>query len=197
MTPYAKPDTLIGAALSPMDLTRTVSLVVAFSLFNAIAAQFAIHIGPIPITGQTFAVTLTGALLGSRLGAAALIAYLIEGAAGLPFFAGGTGGIGVLLGPSAGYLVSFPAAAYITGAFSEHGWDRRFLTAAAAMAIGSLVILLGGWAWLMVYLRATPLAAFKIGVAPFLVGDVVKIILAAAVLPTGWALLKRKASSLP
>ena len=63
MTPYAKADTLIGAALSPMDLTRTVSLVVAFSLFNAIAAQFAIHIGPIPITGQTFAVTLTGALL--------------------------------------------------------------------------------------------------------------------------------------
>lgn len=194
MTPYAKTDTLIGSALAPMDLTRTVSLVVAFSLFNAIAAQFAIYVGPIPITGQTFAVTLTGALLGSRLGAAALIAYLIEGAAGLPFFAGSTGGIGVLLGPSAGYLVSFPAAAYITGAFSEHGWDRRFLPAAAAMAIGSLVILLSGWAWLMVYLRSTPFAAYKIGVEPFLVGDVVKIILAAAVLPTGWALLKRKAS---
>lgn len=194
MTPYAKADTLIAAALAPMDLTRTVSLVVAFSLFNALAAQFSIYLGPIPITGQTFAVTLTGALLGSRLGAAALIVYLIEGAAGLPFFAGSKGGIGVMLGPSAGYLVSFPAAAYITGAFSEHGWDRRFLTAAAAMAIGSLVILLGGWAWLMVYLRATPLAAFKIGVAPFLVGDVVKIILAASVLPTGWALLKRRAS---
>lgn len=197
MTPYAKADTLIAAALSPMDLTRTVSLVVAFSLFNALAAQFSIYIGPIPITGQTFAVTLTGALLGSRLGAAALIAYLIEGALGMPFFAGSKGGLGVMLGPSAGYLVSFPAAAYITGAFSEHGWDRRFLTAAAAMAIGSVVILLGGWAWLMVYLRATPLVAFKMGVAPFLIADVIKIILAAAVLPTGWALLKRKASSLP
>ena len=197
MTPYAKADTLISAALSPMDLTRTVSLVIAFSLFNALAAQFSIYIGPIPITGQTFAVTLTGALLGSRLGAAALIAYLIEGALGLPFFAGSKGGLGVMLGPSAGYLVSFPAAAYITGAFSEHGWDRRFLTAAAAMAIGSVVILLGGWAWLMVYLRATPLVAFKMGVAPFLIADVIKIILAAAVLPTGWALLKRKASSLP
>jgi len=194
MTTYAKPDTLIGAALSPMDTTRTVSIVIAFSLFNALAAQIAIPIGPVPITMQTFAVTLTGALLGPRLGAAALIAYLIEGASGLPFFAGGLGGLGVLLGPTGGYLVSFPAAAYITGAFSEHGWDRRFLTAVAAMAIGSLVILLAGWSWLVVAMRTAPIAAFTVGVAPFLIGDVIKIILAAAVLPTGWALLKRKAS---
>ena len=194
MTSYAKTDTLIGAALSPMDMTRTVSIVIAFSLFNAIAAQLAIPIGPVPITMQTFAVTLTGALLGPRLGAAALITYLIEGAAGLPFFAEGRAGIGTLLGPTGGYLVSFPAAAYITGAFSEHGWDRHFLTAVAAMAIGSVVILLAGWSWLVVGLGAAPLAAFKAGVAPFLIGDVVKIVLAAAVLPTGWALLKRKAS---
>ena len=194
MTTYAKTDTLIGAALSPMDMTRTVSIVIAFSLFNALAAQIAIPIGPVPITMQTFAVTLTGALLGSRLGAAALIAYLVEGATGLPFFAGGVGGLGVLLGPTGGYLVSFPAAAYITGAFSEHGWDRRFLTAVAAMAIGSLVILLSGWSWLVVALRTNPMAAFNLGVAPFLIGDVVKIVLAAAVLPTGWALLRRKAS---
>ncbi|HSE31422.1 MAG TPA: biotin transporter BioY [Pyrinomonadaceae bacterium] len=194
MTSNVKADTLIGAALSPMDMTRTVSIVIAFSLFNAIAAQIAIPIGPVPVTLQTFAVTLTGALLGSRLGAAALIVYLIEGAAGLPFFAGGTAGIGTFLGPTGGYLVSFPAAAYITGAFSEHGWDKRFLTAVAAMAIGSVVILMAGWAWLMVGLKATPVAAFNVGVAPFLIGDVIKIILAAAVLPTGWALLKRKAS---
>jgi len=165
MTTYAKPDTLIGAALSPMDTTRTVSIVIAFSLFNALAAQIAIPIGPVPITMQTFAVTLTGALLGPRLGAAALIAYLIEGASGLPFFAGGLGGLGVLLGPTGGYLVSFPAAAYITGAFSEHGWDRRFLTAVAAMAIGSLVILLAGWSWLVVAMRTAPIAAFTVPAA--------------------------------
>ena len=194
MTPYSKTGTLINVAVSPMDSTRTVSIVIAFSLLNALAAQIAIPIGPVPITMQTFAVTLTGALLGSRLGAAALIAYLIEGAVGLPFFAGGTAGLGVLLGPTGGYLVSFPAAAYITGAFAEHGWDRRFLTAVAAMAIGSVVILLAGWAWLTVGLKATASGAFKLGVAPFLLGDVVKILLAAAVLPTGWALLKRKAS---
>ena len=194
MTPYSKAETLINVAVSPMDTTRTVSIVIAFSLLNALAAQIAIPIGPVPITMQTFAVTLTGALLGSRLGAAALIAYLIEGAVGLPFFAGGTGGLGVLLGPTAGYLVSFPAAAYITGAFAEHGWDRRFFTAVAAMAIGSVVILLGGWAWLVVGLQATASGAFKLGVAPFLISDVIKVLLAAAVLPTGWALLKRKAS---
>src|SRR5258705_97629 len=120
-TSFAEADTLIGTALAPLDWTRSVGLVFAFSLFTALAAQVAIPIGPVPITGQTFAVLLTGALLGSRLGAAAIIAYLVEGACGLPFFAAGSGGLAHLLGPTGGYLVAFPAAAYITGAFSEHG----------------------------------------------------------------------------
>jgi biotin transporter BioY len=187
-------DTLMGAALAPLDWTRSVSLVVAFSLLTALAAQIVIPIGPVPITGSTFAVLLTGALLGSRLGALAMIAYLIEGASGLPFFYGGHGGFAHLLGPTGGYLVAFPAAAYITGAFAENGWDKRFLTAVLAMAVGSLVILLAGWAWFMVLMHTPPLAAFKVSVAPHIVGDIVKILLAAAVLPTGWAILNRKAS---
>jgi biotin transport system substrate-specific component len=195
-TTYSRPDTLLGAALAPMDWTRAVSLVFAFSLFNAAAAQFSLNIGPIPITGQSFAVTLTGALLGSRLGAMALVAYIIEGSCGLPFFAHGAGGLGVLFGVTGGYIVSFPAAAYITGAFAEHGWDRRFMSAAAAMAIGSVVILAAGWSWLVV-LKTTPAAAFKVGVLPFIAGDIIKVWLAAAVLPTGWAILKRKASQSP
>jgi biotin transporter BioY len=191
-TAYAKPDTLIGAALAPLDWTRSVGLVVAFSLLTALAAQVVIPIGPVPITGQTFAVLLTGALLGSRLGAMAMIVYLIEGASGLPFFFGGSGGIQHLLGPTGGYLVAFPAAAYITGAFAEHGWDKRFLTAGAAMAIGSVLIILSGWAWLSQFMPAA--VAFRAGVRPFIIGDIVKILLAAAVLPSGWMLLKRKAS---
>ena len=191
---YVAPDTLIGAALAPLDWTRSVSLAVVFSLLTALAAQIVIPVGPVPITGQTFAVLLTGALLGSRLGAMAMIVYLAEGAVGLPFFYGGHGGIGHLLGQTGGYLVAFPAAAFIAGAFAENGWDKRFLTAVAAMAIGSIVILLTGWAWFSA-LTNTPLpVAFKLSVAPHLVGDVIKILLAAAVLPTGWALLKRKAS---
>jgi biotin transporter BioY len=187
-------DTLIGAALAPLDWTRTVSLVVAFSLLTALAAQIVIPIGPVPITGSTFAVLLTGALLGSRLGAITMVVYLLEGVSGLPFFYGGTFGLAHLLGQTGGYLVAFPAAAFITGAFAENGWDKRFLTAVVAMAIGSVVILLAGWAWFMVLLHTPPLAAFKVSVAPHIIGDIIKILLAAAVLPTGWAVLKRKAS---
>jgi len=181
----------MGAALSPLDATRSAGLVIVFSLFIAACAQFSIQIGPVPITGQSFAVLLTGALLGSRLGAAAVIAYLIEGAIGLPFFAGGGAGLVRFFGPTGGYLVAFPAAAFIVGAFAEHGWDKRYPTAVAAMAIGSVVILLGGWAWFTILTNTPPVAAFKIAVLPFMAGDIVKIALAAAVLPTGWALLKR------
>ena len=92
-TTYGKPETLIGTALAPLDWTRSVGLAIGFSLLIAAAAQVRIQIWPVPITGQTFAVLLTGALLGSRLGAAAVIAYLIEGAIGLPFFAGGGAGL--------------------------------------------------------------------------------------------------------
>ncbi|HEV7797004.1 MAG TPA: biotin transporter BioY [Pyrinomonadaceae bacterium] len=195
-TAYQQPeaDTLIGAALAPLDWTRSVSLVVTFSLLTALAAQVVIPIGPVPITGSTFVVLLTGALLGSRLGAMAMIVYLIEGASGLPFFYGGHGGFAHLLGPTGGYLVAFPAAAFITGAFAENGWDKRFFTAVAAMAVGSIVILLAGWAWFSVLMHTAPMAAFKVSVMPHIPGDIIKILLAAAVLPTGWALLKRKAS---
>src|SRR3984893_12702107 len=144
-TAFAKSETLLGVALAPLDVVRQVGLVIGFSLLTALAAQVVIPMGPVPITGQTFAVLLTGALLGSRLGAMAMIAYLIEGASGLPFFYGGSGGIQHVLGPTGGYLVGFPAAAFITGAFAEHGWDKRFLTAVAAMTIGSMVILFCGW----------------------------------------------------
>ena len=190
----ANTDTLIGTLLSPLDWTRSFGLAIVFSLFIAACAQFTLPLGDVPITGQTFAVLLTGALLGSRLGAAAVAAYLIEGAVGLPFFAAGGSGLVRFFGPSGGYLVAFPAAAFITGAFAEHGWDKRYHTAAAAMALGSAVILLSGWAWYSV-ITNTPLdISFKLAVMRFLPGDVIKIALAAAVLPTGWALLKRKAS---
>ena len=182
----------MGAALAPLDSTRSVGLVIVFSLFIAASAQFAIHIRTIPITGQTFAVLLTGALLGSRLGAAAVIAYLIEGAVGLPFFAGGAAGIARFLGPTGGYLVAFPAAAFVTGAFAEHGWDKRYPTAVAAMAIGSAIIFLGGWAWYSVLTNTPAFAAFQIAVLPYLLGDAIKIAFAAAVLPSGWALLKHR-----
>ena len=190
-TSIARSETLLEVALAPMDIVRQVGLVVGFSLLTALAAQVAIPIGPIPITGQTFAVLLTGALLGSRLGALAIIAYLVEGASGLPFFAGGTGGLAHLVGPAGGYLIAFPAAAYVTGAFAEHDWDRQFFSAVLAMLIGSLVIIFCGWGWFSLSTRTNALTAFRFTVLPFIPGDIIKILLAAAVLPSGWMLLKK------
>lgn len=192
-TSYAKAETLSGAVFAPMDWMRSVGLVLAFSALTALAAQVVIPLPftPVPITAQTFAVLLTGALLGSRLGALAMLAYLIEGAIGLPFFAAGGAGLGrLLLSPTSGYLLSYPAAAFLTGMLAERGWDKRFLTAALAMALGSVVILLCGWSWLAIWTKSAS-NALSIGVVPFIPGDIIKITLAAAVLPSGWALLRR------
>src|SRR5205085_5111371 len=189
MNTYAKADTFAGALFAPLDWARTCALVLAFSLLVALAAQVAVPLPwtPVPITLQTFAVLLTGALLGPRLGALALVLYLFEGACRLPFFALGHSGLAYLLfAPTSGYLLSYPLAAFVTGWLAERGWDRRFSTAAAAMALGSLIILAGGYVGLLRFMP--PRTAFVAGVAPFLIGDAIKLALAAAVLPTGWAL---------
>ena len=190
-TSIAKPDTLLGVALAPLDFVRQVGLVIGFSLLMALSAQIVIPVGAVPYTGQTFIVLLAGSLLGSRLGAISMIVYLLEGAIGLPFFSGGHGGIVHLMGPTGGYLIAFPAAAFITGAFAEHGWDRKFISAAAAMAIGSVVIMLSGWLWFSLVMRTSPAIALFDTVLKFIPGDLIKIVLAAAVLPSGWKLLKR------
>ena len=193
MHTYSKAETLAGVVAAPLDGARSLILVVAFSLLTALAAQVVVPLPwtPVPVTGQTFAVLLTGALLGSRLGALAMLAYLAQGALGLPFFRGGNGGLHYLLfSPTAGYLLAFPLAAFITGRLAERGWDRSVLGAAAAMALGSLIILTFGWVWLSAVTQ-DPVRSFYLGVAPFLPGDVVKIALASALLPAGWKLLGR------
>jgi len=193
---YAKAGTMAGALLAPLDAVRSAGLVVGFSLLTALAAQVAVPLPftPVPVTAQVYAVLLTGALLGPRLGALSMFAYLLEGAVGLPFFAGGRGGAAhLLLSPTAGYLWAFPVAAFVAGHFAERGWDRRYLTAAAAMALGSLVVIAGGFLGLLRFLA--PAQAFAQGVLPFLFGDVVKVALAAAALPSGWALLRRRSGT--
>jgi biotin transport system substrate-specific component len=190
----ARTETFAGAIFRPLDIGRSIGLVIAFSLLTALAAQVTIPLPftPVPITGQTFAVLLTGALLGSRLGAITMLVYLLEGASGLPFFRGGNGGPAyLLLTPTAGYLLSYPVAAFVTGWLAERGWDRKFLTAAVAMALGSLVILATGWSWLAVVSHNAQYAFFA-GVTPFILGDVIKIALAAALLPSGWKILRLK-----
>src|SRR3990170_4107237 len=123
---------------------RDLALVIGASLFVAAAAQISVPLWftPVPITGQTLGVLLTGAALGSRRGALALLLYLIEGAIGLPVFAGGAAGFARILGPTGGYLLALPLAAGIVGSLAERGWDRRLPLAALAMIIGNLVIYL-------------------------------------------------------
>ncbi len=173
------------------SLVADALLVVLGSLFVALCAQIRISLmpfSPVPITGQTLGVLLAGSLLGPRLGLAALLLYLIEGAIGLPFFAGGAAGYTHLLGATGGYLISFPIAAALCGWLASRGWDRQLHTAVAAMALSTLVIYLIGATWLAFFIGVEN--AIAKGVVPFLIGDAIKIALAAATLPGGWQLLK-------
>lgn len=171
---------------------RDALLVLTFSLVTALSAQIAIPLpfSPVPLTGQTFGVLLSGALLGPRLGALAMLLYLAEGGFGLPFFAGGTAGPAKLLGPTGGYLLSYPLAAWITGTLAVRGWDRRPATMLASMLLGSLAIFALGAVQLSHFVGAHN--AFWMGVLPFLPGDMLKALLAAGLLPLGWRWIGRQ-----
>ena len=168
-----------------------ISLVIVGSLLMAASAQLAIPLpfSPVPITGQTFAVLLIGAAYGSRRGALAMIAYLLEGACGLPFFAEGTGGTLILFGPTGGYLLGFVLAAFVVGVLAERGWDRGFYSTIGAMIVGNALIFFVGLAWLS---RFVPLnQVLPLGFYPFLIGGAIKTLAAALLLPTAWKLLRK------
>ena len=183
--------TLADVAVPRAGLLTNTLLVVAASLATAVAAQLAIPTVPVPITGQTFAVLLTGAVLGPRRGALAMLLYLAEGAAGLPVFAGGAFGAAKLMGPSAGYLLAFPLAAAVTGALASRGWDRQFGSMLAAMLLGSAVIFVLG---LVLLARFVPVGRLlDVGLLPFLPGDLVKSALAALAFPAAWRFTRGRA----
>lgn len=170
-----------------ISLRKDVLLVVAGSLFVAVCSRVEIPVRPVPITGQTLAVLLLGALLGGKRGSISVVGYLGLGAGGLPVFAGGATGATRFAGPTAGYLLGFVAAAAVAGWLSERGWDRHIGTTALAMVAGNLVIYLFGVAWLAQFVGWQ--RVLSLGVIPFLVGDAVKIGIAAFALPVGWSLV--------
>jgi biotin transport system substrate-specific component len=174
-------------------LLYDLTLALLFSFLIAVLAQlsFPLPFSPVPITGQTLGVLLAGFLLGSRRGFAAVLAYLAEGAAGMPVFAGGTAGIGILVGPTGGYLVGFLAAAYVVGLLAERGWDRDAPRTLLGMGIGNLIIYVFGLTWLTIFL-ADFNTALNAGLWPFIPGDLIKIALAAALLPLGWRFIDRQ-----
>ncbi|MBI5243093.1 MAG: biotin transporter BioY [Elusimicrobia bacterium] len=181
--------TLVQAVLPKAGAAARFGEALGFSLLIALSAQLAVPLPftPVPLTAQTAAVMLAGALLGRRWGAASVMLYLLEGAAGLPFFAGASGGALCFAGPTGGYLLAFPLAAYVTGFFAERGFDRTFLRAAAAMLAGSVIILSIGTLALARFVPAGKV--FQLGFLPFIPGDILKIGISAAALPLGWRLL--------
>ncbi|MFP4437278.1 MAG: biotin transporter BioY [Chloroflexaceae bacterium] len=165
-------------------------LTVLGSWFVALLAQISIPLGftPVPITGQTLGVLLVGSLLGTRMGTLALLLYVAQGAIGLPFFADGNSGVQVLYGSTAGYIFGFVLAAALTGWLAERGWDRKVSTTVLSMVIGTVLIYIPGVIWLAGFVDSLQ-EAVVLGVLPFLLGAVIKIAVAAGVLPGAWKLL--------
>ena len=183
----------------PGTRVRDAALVVGFALLTAAAAQISIPLGftPVPITGQTFAVLLAGGALGMTRGGLSQLLYVALGAIGLPFYADGDGGWSAATGSTAGYLVGFVIAAMVIGWMAERGQDRKVATAIPAFLVGSVIIYALGASWLAhsidVPLTAGIAAdgsiepsAIAYGVGPFLVGDVLKAVLAGLLLPAAW-----------
>ena len=187
--------TALGAGSELPALSRATALVFV-TVLTIVAAQVSIPLPftPVPFTLQPMVVLLGAAALGSRLGASAQILYIVAGLAGLPVFAASPvlpQGVARLLGPTGGYLMSYPLAAFLTGYLAERGLDRRYLTSVLAMGAGLAVIFTCGVLWLAFGApHAGVSAAVASGLVPFLPADIVKLFLAAAVLPAAWKLLR-------
>ena len=196
--------TLLGA-IGGVDLSAGIRIgaVLFITALTAAAAQVSVPLPftPVPLTLQPMVVLLGGAALGSRLGMTSQVLYLLAGLAGLPVFAASLTlpqGPLRLIGPTGGYLMSYPFAAFLTGVLAERGFDRRYLTSVLAMAAGLAVIFACGLAWLAWFAQPVPAgldAALATGLYPFFPADLVKICAAAAITPAVWRLIGRTPSS--
>lgn len=190
-------------------LVRNLLLVVLGTAFLALSAKIQVPFWPVPMTLTTLAVMLLAAAYGSRLAVITVAAYIAEGLAGVPVFSGPVAGPGYLLGTTAGFIWGYLPAALIIGLAADRGWDRSPARLGIAMLIGDAVIFACGFVWLA-FLVAVPERLFSVlgveagahgagvafawanGVQPFLFGDAIKILLAACLIPAGWAVLRRK-----
>lgn len=190
---------LLEAVLPHAIPRQNVLLVVAGSFFVALCAQISLPLpfSPVPVTGQTFAVLLVGATFGASRAAAVLLLYLAEGAAGLPVFApGGAPGLARFAGPTAGYLLFFPLAAFVLAKLLEMARQRSFLRWLSALLAAEVVIFAGGVTWLKLMTSWPWKRALLLGLIPFLPGELVKVMLVGICLPASWwALTRRRASA--
>lgn len=184
------PTRVIAGAVLPRNRVTTGALVVSFALLTALAAQIRVPLPftPVPITGQTLAVLLSGAALGTAAGAASQALYLIMGLF-LPFYAGGATGWAHATGSTGGFLLGFVAAAAAVGFLAERHQDRAPVSAIPAFLTGTVIIYLFGVPWLAANLGISWVEGIELGLAPFVIGDLVKAVLAGVLLPLTWRLV--------
>lgn len=180
--PQVLADLVVGSAV------REIALVVGYAGFIGLFAQISFHLSftPVPITGQTFAVLLGAASLGWARAGAGSILYAIAGVVGVPWFAGGSDGWHVAVSPSFGYILSYVLCSVVIGLLAKKGLDRNFFGTALTMAIGSAIIYAIGVTWLAFAIHVSATKAIELGMLPFLPGDLLKLVLAAIILPTAW-----------
>jgi biotin transport system substrate-specific component len=181
-----------GRAGGVPQALRAALLILLGTALLTLSAKVNLPLPYVPMTLQTLAVLMIGAAYGWRLGGATVIAYLAEGAIGLPVFAGPISGLAPFVGPTAGYLVGFALAAVVTGALSERGWDRSIAWLFVAMGAGHLVILGCGWAWLAYGMKLGADKAWLVGIMPFIAGSVIKNALGAVSVPAIRHLIDRR-----
>lgn len=172
-------------------LAKDIVLIVAGAAAVALLAQVSIPMWPVPITGQTFGVMVAGASLGAWRGAAAMVTYMVSGLAGLPVFAGFTGGLATVAKPSFGYIIGFIFAAFVAGWLAERRWDRRPVLSIAVFGFATLIPFLFGVPYLAAVMAqlgkpVDVIGALNLGFTPFIVGGLVKWAIAAAVMPLAW-----------
>jgi biotin transport system substrate-specific component len=174
---------------------RHVALIAVGAVLIYLSARLSIRIplSDVPITGQTFGVLLVGGALGFRRGLASIGLYVLIGLIGLPFFAENKSGVAVILGATGGYIVGFLIAGSIVGRLAELGWDRNIVGALGAMVIGNVVIYLVGVPWYMAVAHLDLATGISKGLLPFVIGDAIKLILAAGAFPVAWWVVGRRA----
>ncbi len=184
--------TLSKAILTRQSLLTQALMVLGGSLFVGLSAQISVPMLPVPMTLQTLAISIVGLTFGSRLAAATLVAYLLEGAMGLPVFAGGAAGMAKLMGPTAGFLWGFVAMAWLTGFMVERGLDRGLVKLFIAALVPALALFVPGVLALQAVTGMEISAAVAAGMTPFIIGALVKAALAAVAVTGGWAALKAR-----
>jgi biotin transport system substrate-specific component len=167
-------------------LVTDVVLVAAGAALTGLAAQLAVPLWPVPITGQTLAVLLVGASLGAIRGAISLALYAVLGIVGLPVFSDGASGFNVVAGPTGGYIIGFIFAAALTGWLAQRQWDHQILRGIASFAAGTVVVFAFGLPWLAFSLGLDLATTLQLGLYPFIVGGIVKALLGAGLIRLAW-----------